>query len=123
MRAPISAYAWFRFYVADLDDRVLQSLPAESFKFYVNSLCVARKYDGKLPPPYDMAFALRLDAEVVREQCAQLVKAGLFVEAGDHLEPVDWRIRQYRSDVSTPRVRAHRQRAERDARHESDCPF
>ena len=54
---------WFRFYTESLEDPKVQKLDGETYKVWVNLLCLAAKNDGKLPSVQDIAFALRMDVD------------------------------------------------------------
>lgn len=100
---------WFRLYVEALDDPKVQRLPGDHFKFWINLLCIAARCSGRLPPPADIAFMLRLPEPVVVEILAALKVAVLIDEDEEGLSPHNWNQRQYKSDVSTARVQKHRQ--------------
>ncbi len=101
---------WFRMYDELLDDPKVQRLSGEDFKAWVNLLCLASRNDGKLPAADDMAFALRLDARKAAAIIGRLVSAGLLDADGDRYAPHGWNARQYKSDVSTGRVKQYRER-------------
>lgn len=100
---------WFRMYDELLDDPKVQMLPAETFKMWVNLLCLASRNDGRLPDSAAIAFALRVDGKRVDKILAELIDRRLIDEAGDGFEPHSWHDRQYKSDVSTDRVKRHRE--------------
>jgi hypothetical protein len=100
---------WFRFYVGALDDVKVQSMPGEMFKSWVNILCLAKRNDGLIRPD-DVAFALRVPQAKADNILSVLKKKGLLDESGDNLVPHNWDARQYKSDVSTPRVKRFRER-------------
>lgn len=101
---------WFRFYGDALNDPKVQSLPGELFKTWVNLLCVASKHDGKLPVNGELAYLLRRRSDHLQRDINTLVERGLLDLVGDQMEPHNWPERQYKSDVSAPRVRLHRER-------------
>ena len=49
---------WFRFYAEALNDPKVQRLDGETFKGWVNLLCLAKAHDGTLPDIPDIAFGL-----------------------------------------------------------------
>ena len=102
--------AWFRLHESTLDSPKVQRLPDRLFKGWINMLCVASRYDGKLPPIADIAFAMRKSEEEVKKLLAALEAAKLIDRSGDELLPHDWSEHQYKSDVSTNRVREFRKR-------------
>lgn len=102
---------WFRMYDEVLDDPKVQRLSGDDFKAWVNILCLASRNDGALPPASDIGFALRLDAKKTAAIINRLVAAGLIVAEGEALSPNKWNARQYKSDVSTGRVKRFRERS------------
>lgn len=101
---------WFRFHADALNDPKVQCLPADLFKRWVNTLCIACRHGGTLPDLPNLAFLLRCTEQ---EACAvldQLIDAGLVDQAEEGLRPHNWDFRQYQSDSSTPRVRRFRKK-------------
>jgi hypothetical protein len=102
---------WFRYYHDALDDPKVQGLSGDLFKAWINLLSIASgaKPRGVLPSLDEIAFRLRLPSEAVATTWAVLVQVGLFDqdESGRWI-PHNWESRQKKSDISTPRVRAHR---------------
>jgi hypothetical protein len=101
---------WFRMYETVLDDPKVQRLPGDTFKGWVNLLCLAKRHDGVLPEIGDIAFALRLSETEVRLLLETLMRAGLIDDGDAGLTPHNWGGRQYLSDVSTDRVKRFRER-------------
>lgn len=101
---------WFRMYDELLDDPKVQRLSGDDFKAWVNVLCLASRKDGALPSVEDIGFALRIDARKASAMVKRLVEAGLLDQDGDRFTPHGWNARQYKSDVSTDRVKAFRKR-------------
>jgi len=108
---------WFRFYSEVLNDPKVQKLDGETFKSWVNVMCVASAYDGFLPPVDELAFSLRIEVNA----CLTLVERLLNATLIDKLSggPNGWRYalhgwgkRQYKSDTSTERVKRFRKRSE-----------
>lgn len=99
---------WFRMYDEVLDDPKTQRLEPALFKSWVNLLCLASKHGGRLPEISDIGFALRLSDQDVSETVKSLVACGLIDETGNGLIPHNWTLRQYKSDVSTERVKRFR---------------
>ena len=97
---------WFRFYVRTLNNPKVQQLAASDFKGWVNLLCLAKEYDGALPPVEDIAFRLRLSKRKAETLLKSLEFNGLI--DGDTIH--DWGEMQYASDSSTERVKRHRER-------------
>jgi hypothetical protein len=99
---------WFRFYNEAVNDPKVQRLPGDTFKAWVNLLCLAADNDGYLPPIEDLAFSLRLPEEQITEILEELGARGLLDEFDGSFKPHNWNGRQYRSDVSTERVKRFR---------------
>jgi hypothetical protein len=106
---------WFRYYVETLDNRKIQELPGNTHKMWCNFMCLCRAYDGYLPEPETMAFRLRLSVPKVLKWRDELVALRLVDQAPDgRFTMHDWNEHQYVSDCSTPRVKKHRQKRERN---------
>lgn len=107
---------WFRFYSEALEDPKVQRLDGETFKAWINILCLANRTDGLLPSLADIAFALRTDENGARSVVDRLHRAVLLDRIsggpeGYRYVPHAWRKRQYKSDTSTERVKRFRQRS------------
>lgn len=101
---------WFRLYDELLDDPKVQKLHPALFKVLINLWCVASRHDGKFPAHQDMAFSLRMSEDETFRAVSKLAEAG-FIDtdpATGEQRPHEWDIRQFRSDLSTDRVRKHR---------------
>lgn len=108
---------WFRLYAEVVNDPKVQKLPCEDFRAWINLLCLAADNDGKLPSFEDIAFALRVTNDGARTLVERLSSGGLIDRLnggpnGWHYAPHAWAKRQYKSDVSTERVKRFRQRSE-----------
>lgn len=101
---------WFRMYDELLDDPKVQRLSGDDFKAWVNILCLASRNNGALPAVEDIGFALRLDLKKISAVVSRLVSCGLLDVEGDRFAPHGWNARQYKSDVSTDRVKQFRKR-------------
>jgi len=101
---------WFRLYDDVLNDPKVQRLSGDTFKFWINMLCIASKNGGVLPSIEDMAFALRVSNDVCTSLIDELKTCGL-IDGGKRLVPHGWEKRQYKSDTSTDRVKRFRERS------------
>jgi hypothetical protein len=101
---------WFRLYDDVLNDPKVQRLSGDTFKFWINMLCIASKNGGVLPSIEDMAFALRVSNDVCTFLIDELKTCGL-IDGGKRLVPHGWEKRQYKSDTSTDRVKRFRERS------------
>lgn len=99
---------WFRFYDDAINDPKILKLSDELYRAWVGILCVASKYDGVLPPNEDVALMLRVKPQKAAEYITRLVRAGLLDEIETGFAPHNWDKRQYKSDVSTERVKRFR---------------
>ena len=100
---------WFRFYVDVLNDPKVQKLPAPLFKNWVNLLCIAKQYDGELPPIEDIAYALRISEVATGDIIQNLILRHLIdVTTLGKMTPHGWDKRQYKSDTSYDRVKKFR---------------
>jgi hypothetical protein len=101
---------WFRFHRAALNSPSVQNLPPETFRFWVNALCATDDF-GQIPEKTRLAFLLRTSKTKAEKNLKTLVDAGLLVETENGLSPRNWDEHQYKSDVSTDRVKRFRQRS------------
>ena len=101
---------WFRFYGDAINDPKILKLPEASRWHWVAVLCIASKYDGTLPPIADVALMLRLAPQKAAAVIALLAGAGLLDKTETGFIPHNWNSRQYKSDVSTERVKRFRKR-------------
>ena len=101
---------WFRLYDDVLNDPKVQRLSGDSFKFWINVLCIASKHGGVLPSVEDMAFALRVSTDVCTSLIDELKTCGL-IDGSKRLTPHGWEKRQFKSDTSTDRVKRFRERS------------
>jgi len=103
--------SWFRFYNEAVEDPKVQRLPAELFKAWVNLLCLASKNGGVLPCVGDIAYRLRMTDAKAADAVQKLVEAGLLDDVDGSIAPHNWNARQFKSDVSTDRVKRFRERS------------
>jgi len=103
---------WFRLYDEFLDDPKIQRLHPALLKVLLNIWCVASRNDGRLPSKSDLSFSLRMSEDETFRAVSKLAEAGFIDtdEATGEQRPHGWEVRQFRSDVSTDRVRAHREK-------------
>jgi hypothetical protein len=107
---------WFRYYDEALDDPKVQKLDGDTFKGWVNLLCLASRNGGKLPAISDIAFALRETEDAARTLVERLLNGGLIDKSSGGVDgytytPHSWAKRQYKSDTSNERVKRYRQRS------------
>jgi len=104
---------WFRMYAEVINDPKAQRLPAETFKAWINILCLACQHEGEIPSDEDIAFALRVDVRKAQKLVKCLVDADLIDVSETGRSPHNWEGRQYKSDVSTGRVKRFRERSKK----------
>lgn len=102
---------WFRFYNEVVNDPKCQRLSDVLFRTWINLLCLASKGDGVVRMDVnDIAFVLRKTPSKVNSEVLKLKESGLIEGDFGQLKPHNWNGRQYKSDVSTGRVKAFRER-------------
>jgi hypothetical protein len=99
---------WLRLYDDTINDPKILKLPEAMRWHWVAFLCVASKNQGDLPPLDDIAIQLRVTTGKATEIIGVLVKAGLLDKTETGFAPHNWNGRQYKSDVSTERVKRFR---------------
>jgi hypothetical protein len=99
---------WFRFYDDAINDPKILKLSDKTYRIWVGILCLASKNDGVLPPFEDVALLLRMKPEKLQPELEKLITAGLLDHDDDGISPHNWRKRQFKSDVSTERVKRFR---------------
>lgn len=112
------AKPWFRLYRALVDNPKAQRLRPDLFKAWINILCCTED-DGSLPSVTDLCFKLRKSEAIVSKWISELSDAGFIVDNKAH----DWAEHQFRSDVSTERVKRFRERStQRSGNAERNAP-
>lgn len=99
---------WLRFYDDAINDPKILKLPEATRWQWVAVLCIASKNDGKLPSLQDVALMLRVPVTKAGAILTQLCSAGLLDKTETGFAPHNWSGRQYKSDVSTDRVKRFR---------------
>jgi hypothetical protein len=101
---------WFRVYDDLVDDPKVQQLDPSLFKALINFWCLASANDGVFPSSDVIAFKLRMKPEKALRVLDQLRAAGLVDDDAKGARPHNWHQRQFKSDVSTVRVKRFRER-------------
>ena len=101
---------WFRLYAEFVTDPVIQALAFEDQRHYIGVLCLkcSGVLDRRVDPRVRDRIILRglgLDPGAGSEAKRRLLDVGLI---DDEWTPTGWNLRQYKSDLSTNRVRKHR---------------
>lgn len=102
--------AWWRAHDKAVDNAKLQRLPPEQFKAWFNLCCLASANHGILPSLGDIAFKLRVNKAKAENVIETLRNAKLINDEQGQLKMHDWDEYQYKSDVSTERVKRYRKR-------------
>ncbi|MDE2472323.1 MAG: hypothetical protein KGL35_27225, partial [Bradyrhizobium sp.] len=113
---------WWRAYDEAIDDPKLIGLTDAQFRFWFNILCVCSAFGGGLPDIRTVSIKLRMQPRRVIRLLNDLVSAGLLDESNGLISPHNWQIRQYKSDVSTERVKRFRKRVGNVSRNVSETP-
>lgn len=101
---------WWRAYSSARHDPKVQRLSGDAFKAWFNLLCLASEHDGILPDISDVAYELRRSEEAAKKLLDDFIERELLDVTDRGVTPHNWNGRQYKSDVSTPRVKRFRQR-------------
>ena len=101
---------WFRVHDDLVDDAKIQRLEPPLFKALINLWCLASANDGVFPSIDVIAFKLRMKPEKALRVLNQLRAAGLVDDDEKGARPHNWDQRQFKSDVSTVRVKRFRER-------------
>lgn len=99
---------WFRFYADAMRHPKVARLNDGQFRLWVELLSVAAENDGKIPPADDLKHMLKRRLDHLLRGLDDLIRASLIDPLDHGYEPHGWKKRQYKSDVSTDRVRKYR---------------
>lgn len=99
---------WWRAYDEAVDDPKLIALTDQQHRAWFNILCVCSTFGGRLPDVSILSVKLRMQQRKVVRLINELRSAGLLDEDKGLIVPHNWSGRQYKSDVSTPRVKRFR---------------
>jgi hypothetical protein len=99
---------WFRLDDDIINDPKILLLPEAMRWVWIAFLCIASKNDGVLPGIMVIALHLRVKATKATEYLTALVNAGLIDKTETGFAPHKWNARQFKSDVSTERVKRFR---------------
>jgi hypothetical protein len=99
---------WFRFYDEALNDPKILKLSDKLHRLWVGILCVASKNNGELPSLDDLALMVRIKPQKLEPMLKKLEELGLIDTDEAVRKPHNWDRRQYKSDVSTDRVKRFR---------------
>lgn len=99
---------WFRFYADAMRHPKVARLNDGQFRLWVELLSVASENDGHIPPADDLKHMLKRRLDHLLRGLDDLIRASLIDPLDHGYEPHGWKKRQYKSDVSTDRVRKYR---------------
>jgi hypothetical protein len=99
---------WFRLDDDVINDPKILLLPEALRWIWVAFLCIASKNRGALPAIEIIALSLRVKQIKAAEYLTRLVTAGLIDKTETGFAPHNWEGRQFKSDVSTERVKRFR---------------
>jgi hypothetical protein len=100
--------AWLRLDEHIPENKKVQLIPAELFRFWINALCVSKKTDGKLPDLEAAAFRLRMPKVRLVMNLERLRSKGLVDFVDDVYCLHDWEDWQYKDAGTASRVRRFR---------------
>ncbi len=100
---------WWRAYDEAVDDPKLLLLSDRAHRAWFNLMCLASIGGGRLPERKVIELKLRLSASKTKAVLDELIEAGLLDQDDVGLAPHNWNGRQYKSDVSTERVKRFRE--------------
>lgn len=101
---------WFRFYADAMRNPKVGRLSDKEFRLWVELLSVAAENDGLIPCLSDLKHVLKRRLDHLSTGVKQLISVGLIDALEVGYEPHNWSKFQYKSDVSTERVKRHREK-------------
>lgn len=101
---------WFRSHASKLNKPKVLRLSDKLYRAWDSLLCIACEFDGVLPSLADTALLLRKSEKEARALLDELVSREFFIVTDRGIEPHKWNEWQYKSDVSTERVKRFRER-------------
>lgn len=101
--------SWFRVHTKLLHNSKVQTLEPHLFKALINIWCLSKEGNGVIPRDAEIGFQLRLTVSEARETVKALVNVGLLEQSEDGTYRAhEWEEHQFKSDVSTDRVKRFR---------------
>lgn len=114
------ADTWFRFYNTAVDHPKTLRLNDTQFRAWVRLMSLASKLGGSFPDDMtDISLAVRKSPQKAAELVQVLLSAKLLDRTEGGYTPHNWNEKQFKSDVSTERVKRFRDR-QRNAVSETD---
>lgn len=99
---------WWRSYADTHRNPKIAKLSDADFRLWHQLLCIAAENEGKIPAADDLKHVLNRRLDHLSSALKRLVDGLLIDPLEVGYEPRNWTERQYKSDSSTPRVRAYR---------------
>lgn len=105
--------SWFRMYNTAVDHPKTMMLSDAHFRAWIRMLSFASKMDGHIPPDMPLiAQTLRKSVAKANDIIQVLLSAVLLdIHPDGGWVPHNWKTKQFKSDVSTDRVKAFRERS------------
>lgn len=101
---------WFRFHTEAMRHPKVARLSDKEFRLWVLLLSVASERDGVIPCLDDLKHVLNRRLDHLSTGIERLLSMELIECLGDCYTPHNWGKYQYKSDVSTDRVKKHREK-------------
>lgn len=101
---------WWRAHDEAIDDPKLLLLSDRAHRAWFNLCCLTSANGGTFPNVKVILLKLRLSKVRLASVLAELKEAGLIDEDEAGVRPHNWNGRQFKSDVSTERVKQYRER-------------
>lgn len=112
---------WWRAYDEAVDDPKLIRLSDKQHRAWFNLCCITSQNGGTLPPIDEVAIKLRTTTAKAAAIIDDLREARL-IDDDEGTRPHNWNGRQFKSDVSTDRVKLFRKRQRNVSSAVSETP-
>jgi len=99
---------WFRFYSDAMRDPKVAKLSDKDFRLWIDLLCIASDNGGFIPPLDELKHILRRRLDHLKGGVDRLISAVLIDPLEYGYTPHHWKKFQYKSDISTNRVKKFR---------------
>lgn len=113
---------WWRAHDEAIDDPKLCLLSDRAHRAWFNLCCLTSANGGTFPNVKVILLKLRLSKARLADVFQELKEAGLIDEDETGVRPHNWNGRQFKSDVSTERVKQHRERQRNVSCNVSETP-
>ena len=102
---------WFRLYTEILDDPKVTDMSATCFRLWINLMATASSLDddGKITwNSKTIAKRIRMRQSDVKRSIKKLIELNILTNSSNGLQFINWEKRQFKSDLSTSRVKRFR---------------